>query len=594
MSPTDPAEGQRSAGRVAVPPERHRTAQGPPVSTELLQSQNDVLALVARNAPLHETLDFFLRSLEAQFPGMLASILLLDDDGVHVRHGAAPSLPEAYVRAIDGEPIGPQAGSCGTAAYRGEMVIVEDIATDPLWVNYRESALSHSLRACWSTPIFDGQQRVLGTFALYFRVPMRPTDQHRQIIELTTYTAAIAIVAHRERAARERAEAERARLTEALRQVQKIDSLGRLAGGIAHDFNNLLTVITGHTDLLLQELAQGDPLRDSADDIRAAASRAADLTRQLLAFSRGQLLHPRVLDLNASIEESTRMLRRLLGEDIELATVLDDELGFVRADPGQLDQVIVNLAVNARDAMPLGGQVTIATRNATVTDIDAQRDPSYRPGAFVLLTFCDTGHGISADILPNIFEPFFTTKQQGQGTGLGLAMVYGIVKQSEGWISVSSEIERGTAFEIYLPRVNEPLTDVPPRPAAEMRSGSETVLVVEDEDAVRKLTCQALRKFGYDVLEAANGGEALLVCEQRAQPIPLIITDVVMPGMSGPQLVARLSELYPETKVLYMSGYTDTLAVREGLLDGRRAFLQKPFTPADLRRRVREVLDGQD
>jgi two-component system, cell cycle sensor histidine kinase and response regulator CckA len=593
MPPTDPANGpHRAAGQVAFPPDRVRSPQADPVPAELLQSQNDVLALVARNAPLHQTLDFLLRSIEAQFPGMLASILLLDEDGVHVRHGAAPSLPEAYVRAVDGESIGPQAGSCGTAAYRGEPVIVEDIATDPLWMDYRELALSHGLRACWSTPIFDGQKRVLGTFALYFRVPMGPTKQHRQVIELTTYTVAIAIAARQERAARELAEAERTRLTEALRQVQKIDSLGRLAGGIAHDFNNLLMVIEGHADLVLQDLPPEDPLRGSVEDIRRAASRATDLTRQLLAFSRGQLLNPRVLDLNASLRDSTRMLRRLLGEHIDLTTSLDDKAGPIKADPGQLDQVIVNLAVNARDAMPQGGRVSITTRNVTIDEIEASGQPTFRSGSYVLLTFSDTGHGISEDILPQIFEPFFTTKGQGKGTGLGLAMVYGILKQSGGWISVSSEVGRGTTFEIYLPRVEAPLSNAVPAPAIEIKRGSETVLVVEDEEPVRRLACHALRTFGYDVLDAANGDEAVLLCEQRRRPIPLLVTDVIMPGMSGPQLVERLSERYPEMRVVYISGYTDVPVLHPPRSGEPAAFLQKPFTAADLRRKVREVLDS--
>jgi two-component system, cell cycle sensor histidine kinase and response regulator CckA len=593
MPLTDPLNGpQRARGQVAFPPDRFRSPHAHPAPAELLESQNDVLALVARNAPLQQTLDFLLRSIEAQFPGMLASILLLDEDGVHVRHGAAPSLPEAYVRAIDGESIGPHAGSCGTAAYRGEPVIVEDIATDPLWLDYRDFALSHGLRACWSTPIFDGQRRVLGTFALYFRVPMGPTEQHRQVIELTTYTAAIAIVARQERAARERAESERTRLTEALRQVQKIDSLGRLAGGIAHDFNNLLMVIEGHADLVLQELQEDSPLRGSVEDIRRAASRATELTRQLLAFSRGQLLNPRVLDLNASVRESTRMLRPLLGEHIDLTTSLDDTAGPVKADPGQLDQVIVNLAVNARDAMPQGGRVSISTRTVTIDEVEAHGQPNLRAGSHVLLTFRDTGHGISEDVLPQIFEPFFTTKEQGKGTGLGLAMVYGIIKQSGGSISVSSEVGRGTTFEIYLPRVEAPLSDAVRAPAVEIERGSETILVVEDEEPVRRLACHALRTFGYDVLAAANGSEALLVCEQRDEPIPLLVTDVIMPGMSGPRLVERLSERYPEMKVVFISGYTDVPVLHAPRSGEAAAFLQKPFTAADLRRKVREVLDG--
>jgi signal transduction histidine kinase len=390
----------------------------------------------------------------------------------------------------------------------------------------------------------------------------------------------------------ERGESERARLAEELRQVQKIDSLGRLAGGIAHDFNNLLTVIQGQADLILQDLHHDDPLRESVDDIQAAASRAADLTRQLLAFSRRQLLHPRVLDLNALLAESTRLLGRLLGEDIELATVYGDNLGLVRADPGQLDQVVVNLSVNARDAMPHGGTLTIETRNVTVDPAAAERHAAFRAGSYVLLTISDTGSGMSAEVLDRIFEPFFTTKDVGKGTGLGLAMVYGIVKQSGGWIWVSSEVGRGTTFEIYLPRVNEAAAPADPPPAVSHRRGTETVLVAEDDEGVRKLTCRSLRKSGYQVLEAANGGEALMLCERRQRPIDLLVTDVVMPGMSGPQLVERLKQLHPEMKVLYTSGYTDAAVVRLGLLDESLDFLQKPFTPAELNRKVREVLDA--
>jgi signal transduction histidine kinase len=395
-----------------------------------------------------------------------------------------------------------------------------------------------------------------------------------------------------ELAERERSEAERARLADELRQAQKIDSLGRLAGGIAHDFNNLLTVIQGHTDLMLQDLHEGDPLRESVVDVGAAASRAAALTRQLLAFSRRQLLCPCVVNVNASIVESTRMLRRVLGEDIELMTALGVEAGIVRADPGQLDQVIVNLAVNARDAMPHGGTLTIESRRVTIDEDEVRRHPTASAGPHVVLAFRDTGCGIPAETLPHIFDPFFTTKEAGKGTGLGLATVYGIVKQSDGWITVQSEPGRGTMFEIYLPCVADgAAAEVASAPEITTRRGNETVLVVEDDESVRKLAYRALRKCGYNVLEAANGGEALLLCERRRQPIPLVVTDVVMPGMSGPDLAARLTALHPEMRVLYISGYIDAAVARHGLLTDTRSFLQKPFTPSDLTRKVRAVLD---
>jgi signal transduction histidine kinase len=390
---------------------------------------------------------------------------------------------------------------------------------------------------------------------------------------------------------RERTEAERARLNEELRQAQKIDSLGRLAGGIAHDFNNLLTVIQGQAEMMLQDVRDGHPLRDALNDISTAASRAADLTRQLLAFSRRQLLRPRALDLNASIVENARMLRRLLGEQIELSTAVDPRLGLVRADPSQLDQVIVNLAVNARDAMPNGGRLTIEARNVIVDDTDVERDPALRPGAYVVMSFGDTGCGIDADTLPHIFEPFFTTKEQGRGTGLGLATVHGIVQQSGGCLRVRSDVGVGTTFEVYLPQVDEAASDAEPRTIGSHRGGTETVLVVEDEPSVRKLTCHALRKFGYHVLEAANGAEALALCERRGEAVPLLVTDVVMPGMSGPQLAQSLKPLHPEMRVLYTSGYADAAVVRHGALSDTIAVLQKPFTASELARRVRDVLD---
>ena len=394
-----------------------------------------------------------------------------------------------------------------------------------------------------------------------------------------------------ELADRERAESERAHLTEQLQRAQKIDSLGRLAGGVAHDFNNLLTVITGHADLIQAQPGSHDSLRDSVNEIRSAAIRATELTRQLLAFSRRQLLQPRVLDLNASIRESSKMLRRLLGEDVELQTVLAPELGRVKADPGQLDQVLVNLAVNARDAMPRGGKLTIETGNVTVDAEEAQRHPSFKAGTYILLAVSDTGAGIAKEDMPYIFEPFFTTKDQGQGTGLGLSMVYGIVKQSGGWIWAYSEKDHGTTFKIYLPRVRGPLTVTDGAAEPESPRGTEIILVVEDDDTVRKLTCHVLRKHGYQVIEAANGADALVVCEKQQSAIALLVSDVVMPRMSGPELATRLKTLHPEMKILYTSGYTDAAVVRHGLSEETMNFLQKPFTPKQLTRKVRDVLD---
>ncbi len=382
----------------------------------------------------------------------------------------------------------------------------------------------------------------------------------------------------------------KSQLEEELRQAQKIESIGRLAGGVAHDFNNLLTAINGYADLMLEDLAEDHRWRGAVTEIRRAGERAADLTGQLLAFSRRQLLQPRVLDLNVLVTDSTKMLKRLLGEDIEVITSLDPTLGHVTADAGQLHQIILNLAVNARDAMPRGGQLTIETQNVVLDE--EQLHLSLPPGAYVMLAVSDNGSGMDQETLSRIFDPFFTTKESTKGTGLGLSTVYGIVKQSGGTIFVYSEPGRGTTFKIYLPRSDKAVSaTTEPRVEVDTLRGSETVLVVEDEEAVRKLIEQALRKYGYRVIEATNGAEALRVCENHDPPIRLMVTDVVMPGMSGRELAARVREQLPDLRVLYMSGYTDDTVIRHGLLDASMFFLQKPFTPSALARKVRETLD---
>ena len=376
-------------------------------------------------------------------------------------------------------------------------------------------------------------------------------------------------------------------------QAQKMEAVGRLAGGIAHDFNNLLTAIIGSSELLLEGLSAHDQRREDLEEIRKAGQRAAGLTRQLLAFSRQQVLEPRVLDLNELIVDLEKMLRRLIGEDVDLRTVLAPELGAVRADPGQLEQVIMNLTVNARDAMPLGGKVTIETANADLDETYAAAHAPVVSGPYVMLAVSDTGTGMTPDVKAHLFEPFFTTKEQGKGTGLGLATVYGIVKQSEGYVWVYSELGQGTTFKIYLPRAAQDVTSSPPKAASPSSTrGSETVLVAEDEEAVRKLTRRVLEAQGYTVLAAADGPEALRLAHTHAGPIHLLLTDVVMPSMSGRELAELVVSTRRETKVLYLSGYTDDAVIRHGVLEPGVAFLQKPFTPQTLARKLREVLDG--
>jgi signal transduction histidine kinase/CheY-like chemotaxis protein len=380
-----------------------------------------------------------------------------------------------------------------------------------------------------------------------------------------------------------------------LHQAQKMEDVGHLAGGVAHDFNNLLTIINGYSEIILDQLPTESPMRASVREIAQAGERAASLTRQLLAFSRKQVLEPKVLDLNAVVTDTAKMLRRLLGEDIDLKTVLDPGLGRVKADPGQIEQVLMNLAVNARDAMPLGGNLTIETANADLDETHTRGYPELRPGSYVVLAVSDTGIGMDEATRARIFEPFFTTKGPGQGTGLGLATVYGIVKQSNGQVDVSSEPGQGTTFKIHLPVVEEVIAPgkSQPAPNAPLR-GNETILLAEDEPALRALTRHILQLHGYTVLEATPSDRALRIAEDYTGTIHLLVTDVVMPVMSGRQLAERLAAIRPGVKVLYLSGYADDAVIRHGILQAETAFLQKPFTPSSLAAKVREVLDQQE
>jgi len=385
---------------------------------------------------------------------------------------------------------------------------------------------------------------------------------------------------------------ERKTLEKQLRQAQKMEAVGQLSGGIAHDFNNLLGVIIGYSEVLEESLGENESLQNSAAEIRKAGERAASLTRQLLAFSRQQMLEPRVLNLNSVVAETEKMLQRLIGENIELSTCLAAELWQVKADPGQIEQVILNLAVNARDAMPDGGRLTIETSNAELDEAYAVHNAPTIPGKYVALLVTDTGVGMDAETQAHIFEPFFTTKEVGKGTGLGLATVYGVVKQSGGYIWVYSEPGIGSTFKVYLPRVADPAEqNAPNRGRSTLGRGSETVLLVEDEESLRTLTRTLLEQGGYTVLEARQGSEAIEIARQHRGPIDLLLTDMVMPGLGGPEVARDLVPIHPESKVLYMSGYASF--PRRGMLDSDAILLQKPFTRDGLLSKLREVLDAQ-
>lgn len=386
---------------------------------------------------------------------------------------------------------------------------------------------------------------------------------------------------------------ERKILEEQLRQSQKMEAIGRLAGGIAHDFNNILTVIIGHTELLQNQTNCADSLSTSIDEIKKAGERAVSLVNQLLAFSRKQVLDLKVINLNAIITNLDKMLQRLIGEDITLTISLNQDIGAVKADPNQLEQVIINIAVNARDAMPHGGQLLIETCNVTIEKEFSHRYPFVIPGQYVVLTVSDTGFGMDPETQTHIFEPFFTTKEQGKGTGLGLPTVYGIVKQSGGYIFVDSEPEQGATFKVYLPQIYEPVDPciVPPK-TAEFIKGEETILVIEDEDGVRALITEMLKRHGYCVLEAANGTEAIETSKQYPNEINLVLTDVVIPGISGREAIHHIMPLQPNAKVIYMSGYSDEAIMQHGVIEPETSFIQKPFTRAILLQKVREILDS--
>jgi two-component system cell cycle sensor histidine kinase/response regulator CckA len=445
------------------------------------------------------------------------------------------------------------------------------------------AAVQLGLRVALGFPV-QGTIGVIALLTFFSRSP-RPRDDDLDSV-MDDISGRIGQVIERQRAqeALEQAEGH-------VRQLQRMEAVGRLAGGVAHDFNNLLTVIIGRGDLLLARLPADSPHRRDIALIRKAAERAAALTKQLLAFSRKQILAPKVLDLNTVVSGMVTMLQRLIGEGIELVFRAGSELGRVKADPTQLEQVIANLVVNARDAMPTGGRLTLETAAVELSEHYARQHAGVQAGRFVMLGVSDTGIGMDRETQARIFEPFFTTKEPGKGTGLGLATVYGIVKQSGGNIWVYSEPGKGTTFKVYLPQVHDAEDAAEPdqiRPGF----GTESILIVEDEDEVRALACEVLATYGYVVLQARTPAEALLIAERHTGPIQLLLTDVIMPGMSGRMLAEQLAPLRPEMSVLYMSGYTDEAIVHHGTLDAGTPFIQKPFTPDALAAGVRRLLDA--
>ena len=449
------------------------------------------------------------------------------------------------------------------------------------------------IRSMIAVPLISKDQ-VIGILHIQSLKPNAYTELDLRLAERVGNEIAGAIANAQLFAERKQAEEGKAVLQEQLRQSQKMESIGQLAGGVAHDFNNILTVIHGYSELVINSLEPANPLRDDIKEIKAAAERASALTRQLLAFSRKQVLQPKVIDFNALVTNMMKMLRRMIGEGIHLNTLLANDLGSVKADPGQIEQVILNLAVNAKDAMPNGGKLTVETANVEL-DLDyANLHLNVVPGPYVMLSVSDTGVGMTPEVRERVLEPFFTTKEKGKGTGLGLSTVYGIVKQSGGNIWIYSEPGHGSTFKIYLPRVEEE-TDTFQLSAVATKSqhGSETILLVEDEKMVRTLALTILKRQGYNVLDAENGEQALHIAqEQNGRSIHLTLTDMVMPGMNGRELSERLKAQYPEMKVLFMSGYTEDTILNQGVLAPGVAYIHKPFAPDALVKKVRSMLDG--
>jgi PAS domain S-box-containing protein len=687
-------------------------------------TEHRVLESVAQGGPLPALLAGLVEGYEALLPGKLGSVLLLDSDGRHLRLGAAPRLPPSYCRGIERVEIGPRAGSCGTAAFTGKPVLVADIATNPLWEEYRTLALSHRLAACWSVPILGTAGHVLGALAFYCEEPCYADDTHLAMMERGAHLAGIAIeraqteearlqseldlqdaeeIAHlghwswdiesnrvtwsaemkriwqrdpaefghgygeviartihpddrakviaasnalirepgtrplearvlrpdgttravwviggkravdargklvrvtgivQDITERKAAEAERERLQSHLEQARKMESVGLLAGGVAHDFNNMLSVILGHTQMALREVDPQHPLYTDLEEIRQAATRSADLTRQLLAFARKQTVSPQVLDVNATVDGILAMLRRLIGEDIALEWKPAADTWPLKMDSSQLDQLLTNLIVNARDAITDVGTISLASSNCVIDAAYCAAHPEALPGEFVRLSVRDTGRGMDAATVARIFEPFFTTKNIGEGTGLGLATVYGAVTQNHGFLQVFSEVGKGTRFEVYLPRhVRQAAPHVAASaPLTEEREGdlaaataARTILVVEDEPAILKLVVKQLRGDGYRVLAARTPSEAVRQLEAHGEELDLVLTDVIMPEMNGQALAREVVARHPRARCLFMSGYPSNVIANHGVITTAH-FLEKPFSSEELSEAVRLIMAAE-
>jgi two-component system cell cycle sensor histidine kinase/response regulator CckA len=556
----------------------------------LLQTISEVNQLLVRATDEESLLKDVCRILVSHGGYALAWIGRADRETMRVVPVASAGDEAGYLQRIevrwDDTPEG--RGPLGIAIREGRPAIVSDVQIDPMVAPWRKLHASPGFGSIAAIPIRRGGE-VTGGLIVYAAEKAFVDKEELELLEELAGNLSYALDVLDARQSARKGEAQLEQTQKQLLQAQKMEAVGRLAGGVAHDFNNLLTVIQGYGELLQASLEGDAEKRESVVEIVKAAERASALTRQLLAFSRKQVLEPKIVHLGEIVRETGRMLERLIGEDIALSLALPEDLATVKADPGQIEQVVLNLAVNARDAMPSGGQLTVSVGSLTMaTPLDGFPD-QLPAGRWVLMTVEDTGSGMDAETLSHAFEPFFTTKERGKGTGLGLSTVYGIVRQSGGRVQVSSVPGRGTSFQIYLPRSDEKTTSGP-RPSAGSSLGTETVLVVEDEAAVRNLVKAVLERKGYVVLVAEDGAAALDLVDKHTGVIHVLLTDVVMPGMNGRDLAVRVRERRPAIKVVFMSGYTADVPT-ELVTEGGAAFLSKPFNERALTMKLREVLD---
>ena len=575
------AELQEAMERMAVEVKRRTHSE------QMLEESNRTLELIARGTPLRVTLTALLQALERDAANAISALMLLDASGHHLQNCVSVGLPAAYIAAIDGIEIGPSVGSCGTAAYRREQVIVSDIATDPLWASYRELALSHGLRSCWSTPIISGSGRVLGTFALYGRTSGMPTSDQIQFVDLAAHTAAIAIE-------QDRARQEMELLSQQLRQSQKLEAVGTLAGGVAHGFNNLLVPILGYAELLQSHPHLDAAARANLEEIVRASRQARTLIQQMMAFSRQHEPTQSALRLGSAIEEVQLLLRVSIPSNISLEIEPLSEEPSIRADASQIQHILMNLCTNAIQAMSPAGGVLTLRRSVVQADGPSSGLPSTLPlGTYMCLEVHDTGCGIPREVRDRIFEPFFTTKPVGKGTGLGLSVVHGIVTASGGAIAVESEVGKGSTFRVYLPvqLARKPEVRGAPAPApASPAPARNHLLLVDDEAAVARFTGVILQRQGYTVKIFGETKDALAWFTAQPGQADLLVTDVNMPGMNGVDLAMAISALRRDLPILFVTGYGRIETSRLRDLPNRHAVLAKPFDTADLLASIRKLL----